>query len=184
MDADGSLVVPRVGPGGTGSLLQEATGSSSEKFQLKLVHQIIETLGLSASLGQEQQLERAGEALALLRGIAPQDELEGVLATQMVATHNAAMECLRRAALPEQTFQAKDMYWRHAAKLLSTYVRQMELLDRRRGKGQQSVTVRDVHVQAGAQAIVGTVESGGGLAQATKPRRASGVNSVSANGGD
>src|SRR5688500_8883833 len=139
MDADSSLTVPAAGA--ASSPLQEAMGSSSEKFQLKLLHQIIETLGLPGSLTQEQQLQRAGEALALLRGIAPQDEMEGVLATQMVATHNAAMDCFRRAALPEQTFGAKDMYWRHAVKLLSTYVRQMEALDRRRGKGQHLVTV-------------------------------------------
>ena len=37
-------------------------------------------------------------------GISPQDESEGMLAAQMVALHNAAMECFRRAMIKDQTF--------------------------------------------------------------------------------
>src|SRR4051812_47248380 len=40
----------------------------------------------------------------MVKGIGPRDVVEGMLAAQMVATHEAAMECLRRAALAEQTF--------------------------------------------------------------------------------
>jgi hypothetical protein len=36
---------------------------------------------------------------------------------------------------------------------------QLEALQRYRGKGQQKVTVEHVHVNAGGQAIVGTVDS-------------------------
>ena len=32
-------------------------------------------------------------------GIAPRDELEGMLAAQLLAAHNATMECHRRAML-------------------------------------------------------------------------------------
>ena len=32
--------------------------------------------------------------------IKPTDEIEGMLAAQMVAAHNATMECYRRAMLP------------------------------------------------------------------------------------
>jgi hypothetical protein len=42
-----------------------------------------------------------------LRGVAPRDPLEGMLAAQMVALHDAAMERLRRAHLPEQTFEGR-----------------------------------------------------------------------------
>jgi hypothetical protein len=31
-----------------------------------------------------------------------------MLAAQMVATHEAAMECFRRAHLPEQTFEGRQ----------------------------------------------------------------------------
>ena len=99
--------------------------------------------------------------LATLHGINPQDEVEAMLASQMVATHLAAMECLKRAQLREQTFQARDMNLRHATKLSRTYAAQVEALSRYRGKGQQKVTVEHVHVHSGGQAIVGAVTSGG-----------------------
>jgi hypothetical protein len=38
-------------------------------------------------------------------GIGPKDELEGMIAAQLVASHTAAMECHRRAT-NDQTFEA------------------------------------------------------------------------------
>jgi hypothetical protein len=38
----------------------------------------------------------------------------------------------------------------------------LDALNRHRGKGQQKVTVEHVHVHAGGQAVVGTVETPGG----------------------
>ena len=81
-----------------------------------------------------------------------------MLAVQMVATHSAAMECLRRAAIPDQSLEARDMNLKHATKLLSLYARQLETLDRHRGRGQQKITVEHVTVNAGGQAIVGAIE--------------------------
>jgi hypothetical protein len=83
-----------------------------------------------------------------------------LLAAQMVATHSAAMECLCRAMLEEQTFEGRDQNLKHATKLLGLYTRQLEALDKHRGKGQQKITVEHVNVHAGGQAIVGNVEAG------------------------
>jgi hypothetical protein len=47
----------------------------------------------------------ASRRLAILGHGLSLSELEGVLAAQMVATHSAAMECYRRAMLPDQTFE-------------------------------------------------------------------------------
>jgi hypothetical protein len=80
-----------------------------------------------------------------------------MLAVQMIATHEAATECLRRSMLPDQTFAGRDQTLRHAAKLMGIYERQLAALDKRRGRGQQSVTVKYVHVGQGGQAIVGNV---------------------------
>jgi hypothetical protein len=41
----------------------------------------------------------------------------------------------------------------------------MEALDKHRGKGQQTVRVEHVTVNAGGQAIVGNVRGGGGVSQ-------------------
>src|SRR5262249_1249023 len=43
-----------------------------------------------------------------------------------------------------------------------TYAVLLDALNRHRGKGQQKVTVEHVHVHAGGQAVVGTVETPGG----------------------
>ena len=89
---------------------------------------------------------------------APKDELEGMLAAQLIASHHAAMECYRRAMVSEQTFEGRHENLRQATKLSRASAALLEALNRHRGKGQQKVTVEHVHVHAGGQAIVGTVE--------------------------
>src|SRR5213076_505711 len=97
----------------------------------------------------------------VLIGIAPKDELEGMVAAQLIACHNASMECYRRAMLAEQTFEARRENLTQANKLSRTYATLLEALNRHRGKGQQKVTVEHVHVHEGGQAIVGNVHSQG-----------------------
>ena len=80
----------------------------------------------------------------------------------MVATHGAAMECFRRAHLPDQNAHGYQLCLSHANKLVRSFAALSEALDRHRGKGQQVVRVEHVTVQAGGQAIVGAVTPGGG----------------------
>ena len=124
----------------------EATGTNDPELAQRLINQVYETLWLPAELSDEERLQHVRAAIAALRGIRPQDEVEGMLATQMVATHAAAMECLRRAMIREQTFEGRESSLRHAAKLLSIFAKQLETLNRNRGKGQQKVTVEYVNV--------------------------------------
>jgi hypothetical protein len=100
--------------------------------------------------------EDVNRALAAVTGIGARDETEGMLATQMVATHFAAMGVLRRLKSSE-TIPQQDSNGNLAVKLLRTFTMQVEALQRYRGKGQQKVTVEHVHVHAGGQAIVGAV---------------------------
>ena len=97
-----------------------------------------------------------------MMGIAPRDELEGMLAAQLMASHNAAMECYRRAMIPEQTFEGRNANLSQANRLSRTYASLLGALNRHRGKGQQKMTVEHVHVHEGGQAIVGNVQQGGG----------------------
>ena len=106
--------------------------------------------------------EQRYAAVDALVGIAPRDEFEGMIAAQLVACHNASMECYRRAMIGEQTFEGRRENLSQANKLSRTYATLLEALNRHRGKGQQKVTVEHVHVHAGGQAVVGTVESPGG----------------------
>jgi hypothetical protein len=100
--------------------------------------------------------------IAALIEIGPKDEIEGMIATQLIATHNATMECYRRAMIGDQTLEGRRENLNQANKLSRTYATLIEALNRHRGKGQQKVTVEHVHVHAGGQAVVGVVESPGG----------------------
>ena len=86
--------------------------------------------------------------------IEPRDEIERMLAQQMVACHSAAMECFRRATLENQTNSGRDMALKHAARLLAAQTKLVVTLDKHRGKGQQKMTIEHVHVHPGGQAIV------------------------------
>jgi hypothetical protein len=72
------------------------------------------------------------------------------------------MECYRRAMLGDQTLEGRREALNQANKLCRTYATLLEALNRHRGKGQRKVTVEHVHVHAGGQAVVGTVEALGG----------------------
>jgi hypothetical protein len=144
--------------------LRAATGSDNLRLQNQMLNQALG--GLWIQEGQDHG-NRILATLAALEAIAPTDALEGMLATQMVATHEAAMECLRRAVISGQTFAGRDVNLKHAEKLLQIYARQVEALDKHRGRGQQKITVEHVTVQAGGQAIVGNVQG-----PATSPDKA------------
>ena len=128
-------------------------------LMLRLIDQALSTLWIPEETSEELKNEQIESAIALLQGIKPENEIEGMLATQMVATHSAAMECLRRAMFNGATIEGRDLNLKHAAKLLTIYARQIETLDKHRGKGQQKVTVEHVHVAAGGQAVVGNIEA-------------------------
>lgn len=89
-------------------------------------------------------------------GISPKDQVEGMLAAQMIATHHAVMDCYRIAA-KSQMIDTKNLVFNSANKLTRTYAMQMEALNRYRGKGQQKMTVEHVHINSGGQAIIGNV---------------------------
>lgn len=137
--------------------LLEATGTQDPKLQLQLLNEVIHSLWLPAGLDEEGRNDKLAAAVETLKGIKPADELEGLLATQMIATHSVAMDCLRRAMLEGQPFEGRDLNLKHAEKLLTIFSQQIATLNKHRGKGQQKVTVEHVNIAAGGQAIVGNV---------------------------
>jgi hypothetical protein len=115
---------------------------------------------LKKSDAEEIKRQRHAAVDAVI-GIAPRDEFEGMIAAQLLAAHNAAMECYRRALIGEQTLEGRRENLNQANKLSRTYATLLETLNRHRGKGQQKVTVEHVHVHAGGQAGVGVVRTPG-----------------------
>src|SRR6185312_11994052 len=148
-------------------VLKQIGGSQSDYWNQVLAIQALQTLWLKHSDKQtcEQQYSAT---VAGLMGIGPRDELEGMIAAQLLAAHNAAMECYRRAMLGEQTFEGRRENLSQANKLSRTSALLLDALNRHRGKGQQKVTVEHVHVHQGGQAIVGAVNSAGKGSEKTK----------------
>ena len=146
--------------------LKSIGGSQSDHWNNTLANQTVQALWVKNSSAEERDKQLSATVAALM-GIAPKDELEGMMAAQLVAAHNAAMECYRRAMIGEQTCEGRRENLAQANKLSRTYAALLEALNRHRGKGQQKVTVEHVHVHAGGQAVVGMVAtqpgaSGGG----------------------
>ncbi len=117
---------------------------------------------MAQTLDAEETRRHRHATVDALMGIKPADELEGMLAAQLLACHNASMECYRRAMIGEQSFEGRRENLSQANKLSRTYASLLEALNRHRGKGHQKVTVEHVHVHQGAQAIVGNVTHQGG----------------------
>jgi hypothetical protein len=154
-------------PGGRKGRLKSIGGSQSDHWNSTLANQAVQALWLKSSPEERDRQFRA--TFAALKGMAPKDELEGMVAAQLIAAHNAAMECFRRAMIDEQTFEGRRENLAQANKLSRTFATLLETLNRHRGKGQQKVTVEHVHVHEGGQAIVGNVENpGGGFASKSK----------------
>jgi hypothetical protein len=140
--------------------LKNIGGSQSDHWNNILANQAVQALWLKNSSPEERD-KQFSAMIAALAGIAPKDELEGMMAAQLVAAHNAAMECYRRAMIGEQTLEGRRENLAQANKLSRTYAALLEALNRHRGKGQQKVTVEHVHVHAGGQAVVGMVAARG-----------------------
>lgn len=141
--------------------LRSISGSDNDDFFYILAHQVLAALWLENS-DSDERTQQGKATLAAMKGMKPRDEHEGMLIGQLIAIHNAAMECHRRAMIGEQPFEARRENLNQANKLSRTYAALTEALDRHRGKGQQHVKVEHVHVHQGGRAIVGAVTPGDG----------------------
>lgn len=143
--------------------VRQVTGTVDHTAGIQL---LLQSAQASCAYGAKDFALGCTIALALIYGIGPRDSIEGMLAAQMVATHNLAMEFLRRPLTEGQTVEQATENVNRAAKLLRLYTAQVEALGKYRNKGMQKVTVEHVHINAGGQAIVGIVghepEGGGG----------------------
>lgn len=143
--------------------MTEALGTPDSDLQSFMLNQVLLTFkGAASSNGQNQEksVESCNNALVILSGIQPQDEIEGMLAVQMIGVHNMAMETMRLAILDGQTFMGKQSNVNYAAKMLRTFMLQVDTLKKYRSNNQQKMVVGQVNVNDGGKAIVGTVNQG------------------------
>ncbi len=147
----------RARPPGTNTPAPHDPNTLDPALSAKLLREALLNLYPLDGQSEADQARRVEATVAALAGIDARDPQESMLAAQMVATHDTAMQCLARAARPGQSAQVREAATRQAVRLMSLYGRQIDALDRHRGHGRATVQVGHVQIEPGAQAIVGQV---------------------------
>lgn len=137
--------------------LQDAFGSRGLSFTSAELNNLVQAAQLTGGQIDETRLNAF---LAVVDGIRPANEIEAMLACQLAVTHRLTMDLVRRTHRADQIpqFEANG---RLAAKFLSAFAAQVELLNRLQRGPAQTVRLEHVTVHEGGQAIVGNVATGG-----------------------
>jgi hypothetical protein len=109
---------------------------------------------------ERMQNELMDNAVDLYRSLQPQDPIESIIDRVLVAVTNSTMDCFARAAQCNESPAARHLNLRDGMKGARVVTDMVKHRDMRRGQTRQAVTVGNVSVQAGGQAIVGNVGIG------------------------
>jgi hypothetical protein len=136
---------------------KEIGGGENDKWNFRQMRLLVSALP-GVNTGDKRSISEVGTAVVSgLMDLKPNDPIEGMLLSQIMVAHEAALDMYRRAwAQPPEYFEARCRYLQMADKAQRTLAILTERLDRHRGAGQQSITVRHVTVNAD-NAIVGAV---------------------------
>jgi hypothetical protein len=135
-------------------LATEASGSEvGERFLREIPYWL--DIGGSSS-AKMQRIREAGAFLA-----SPLEAAAGALGRQLFVLEAMMMKCWRAAEYAADP-ALKAMHLNQAAKLHRSFLAAFDALDRHRGRGRQVMRVEHVHINAGAQAVVGIVGEGVG----------------------
>lgn len=133
------------------------SGKDVERAKLR---ELMDTIWVSPSASPEERNALLVKAIDMFNDFKVEDGIEGMMAVQMIGTHHAIVECLRRAMIPDQPLNAQKVCLSQAERLMGLYARHLAALDKHRGRGQQNITVKHVNVASGGQAIVGNIDTG------------------------
>lgn len=131
----------------------ETTGMASPLAGVHLLSQVMGAQPEQGCKAPSNGLEALNRQAELLHSIGPKDGLEGLLAAQMVASHNMSMEFSRRAMASSDP-KAIDLNINRATKLQRAFVAQTEALNKLRRGGKQTIQVQHVNVGQGGQAVI------------------------------
>ena len=106
-------------------------------------------------------VEAARASLDGLIGIKPTGPIEGMIAAQIIAAHEAAMHLRQLAWHPDQSFVVQTRYLELAEKAARTMAMLTERLDQHRGYGQQQITVKHITVNADQAVVADSINTGG-----------------------
>lgn len=139
-------------------LLCNALGTANLALASGLVKQLADV----ARTGQAVTSSELAFVMALISDMRPRDATEALLLTQMAAVHNATVVAARKLN-HVSTIQQQDSASNMLNKLARTFAAQVETLKKYRSTGEQSIKVQHVTVADGGQAVIGNVQTGGGV---------------------
>jgi len=128
------------------------SGSRNVVFADRLAEQVALCQPLPADeAGRSHRLAATMEALRVL---APRSPMEGMLAGQMVAAHNAGLALMGEAFRNGQPVKNIEVFLRQSTRTMALFARQMELMTRQRGRQRQSLRVEHEQVSADGRVSV------------------------------
>ena len=120
------------------------------------MHGMLRQLVRASVNGRKPDAANLAFMLAMVESIKPRDAIEAMLVTQMVSVHVTAMRCAHHLACAEDLVQ-QESAGRTLGRLARIFPAQIEALNRYRNRGAPAVTVQNVSVGDGGNAIVGNV---------------------------
>src|SRR5450755_3204140 len=133
-------------------LMAEALGVADRDA----MHGILRQLVKASVKGERPDEVNLAFMISMVKNIKPRDSVEAMLAAQMVSVHVMAMRCAHHLANAEDIAQ-HDSAARALGRLTRTFPAQIEALNRYRSQGEPAITVQNVSVRDGGNAIVGNV---------------------------
>jgi hypothetical protein len=120
------------------------------------MHGILRQLVKASVKGERPDEVNLAFMISMVKSIKPRDSVEAMLVAQMVSVHVMAMRCAYHLANAEDVAQ-RDSAGRAFGRLARTFPAQIEALNRYRTNGEPAITVQNVSVGDGGNAIVGNV---------------------------
>jgi hypothetical protein len=122
------------------------SGTSNARFAERLAYQVATCQWLPSEFSDKWRAEAAASAVAALKELTPGNAVEGMLATQMVAAHNASLDVLQRAMADGQSDRDMEAHTRQYARLSEVFLRQLDRFVRQRGRQRQTIRIEHVRV--------------------------------------
>ena len=133
-------------------LIADALGVADREAMHGILRQLVKA---SVSGGSSDEVNLSF-MISMVKSIKPRDSVEAMLVAQMVSVHVMAMRCAHHLANADDLAR-HDSAARALGRLARTFPAQIEALNRYRSRGEPAMTVQNVSVSDGGNAIVGNV---------------------------
>ncbi len=121
------------------------SGTANARFAERLAEQVVACQPMPGDADAEMRAGRASAAVGALKELTPAGAAEGMLATQMVAVHNASLDLLRQG-VADDSGRAIEERTRQYARLAEVFLKQLDRYHRQRGRQRQTIRIEHVRV--------------------------------------